>query len=210
MKRSYILPLSLGLTSLFSSCNLHMREAREGDRQHADVEIVWDGSSDNPGKKPSKKPAKTPENGISGPESVSGTEIRKKYATTLKTTPDQIYNEKLYSCIDGWLGVKYKWGGNDKTGVDCSGFTNAVYREVYNYQLKRSAYDIIKECKEIDKKELSEGDLVFFDISSKNSHVGIYLANNKFVHASTSKGVMISDINEAYWTKYWGRAARIK
>lgn len=207
MKKGYFLPLFVGATALFSSCNLHMREAREGDRNSQnDVEIVWDGSSD--GNKPTKKPTQRPDK--NGPESIPSSDLRKKYATQLKITPDQIYNEKLYSCIDGWIGVKYKWGGNDKSGVDCSGFTNAVYREVYNYQLKRSAYDIIKECAEINKPDLAEGDLVFFDISSKNSHIGIYLANNKFVHASTSKGVMISDINEAYWTKYWGRAARIK
>lgn len=204
MKRGPILPLLLSATALFSSCNLHMREAREGDRNANNVDISWDEANEKPEKKNSTPPpTKTP-------PVHTDLNIVNKYAQELKTTPDNIYNEKLYKCIDGWIGVKYKWGGNDKSGVDCSGFTGAVYREVYNYQLKRSAYDIIKECDEIQKNRLMEGDLVFFDISSKNSHVGIYLANHKFVHASTSKGVMISDIDEAYWTKYWGRAARIK
>lgn len=204
MKKGHILVATVLMLGL-SACNLHMREAREGDRNaQNDVEIVWDGSSEGSPKKPVKKPVND------SPGSIPSSEVRTKYANQLKVTPDQIYNEKLYQCIDGWIGVKYKWGGNDKSGVDCSGFTNAVYKEVYHYQLKRSAYDIIKECEEINKPDLAEGDLVFFDISSKNSHVGIYLANNKFVHASTSRGVMISDITETYWTKYWGRAARIK
>lgn len=137
-------------------------------------------------------------------------EIIINYAEKLKTTPDKLYNEKLYQFIDEWIGVKYKWGGMDKNGVDCSGFANVVYKSVYDYQLKRSAYDIVKDCDEIKKDDLMEGDFVFFDISSKNSHIGIYLSNNKFVHASTSKGVIISDLNDAYWLKYWGRAGRIK
>ena len=143
-------------------------------------------------------------------EKSSPETIMVKYAALLNTSSEKLYNAKLYSYIDQWMGIKYKWGGMDKDGVDCSGFVNLVYKNVYNYQLKRSGFDIAKECNEIEKNNLMEGDLVFFDISSKNSHMGIYLANNKFVHASSSKGVIISDLNENYWIKYWGRAARTK
>jgi len=184
-------------TLLLASCNLHNREARDGQRE-VNHEVITVDESDG-------KPVKE-ETVYYNP---SASEIVNKYAAQLKVAPDKLYNQKLYEAIDGWIGVKYKWGGNDKNGVDCSGFACAIYKNVYEYQLKRSGYDIAKDCKEVQKEELMEGDLVFFDISSKNSHVGIYLANGKFVHASSSKGVMISDLSESYWTKYWGRGARI-
>ena len=173
------------ITLVLDSCKIHNQVSNNNIHDKTDSLII-----SHPNKNPSA--------------------IQIKYAEILKTTPEHLYNQQLYAFIDEWMGVKYKWGGMDKNGVDCSGFANVLYKEVYQYSLKRSAYDIIKDCNEIDKNQIMEGDFVFFDISSKNSHIGIYLANNKFVHASTSKGVMISDLNESYWLKYWGRAARIK
>ena len=108
------------------------------------------------------------------------------------------------------MGVPYKWAGNDKIGIDCSAFVNQVYLHVYKKQLERSAKDIINECEPIKKEELKEGDLVFFDISGANSHIGVFFENSKFIHASSSKGVIISDLNQSYWIKYWGRAGRVK
>jgi len=136
--------------------------------------------------------------------------IKTKYAAQLGISESEIGNIYLYEYIDSWIGVPYKWAGNTKEGVDCSGFICAVYKDIYAKQLKRSATDIVKECGSVEKDELKEGDLVFFDISSANSHVGIYLANNKFIHASSSKGVMISDLTHAYYIKYWGRGGRVK
>lgn len=133
-----------------------------------------------------------------------------KYAVELGVKPEELIAANLYEFIDTWLGTPYKYGGNTKEGIDCSGFVNAVYLSIYKIQLKRSATEIVNQCNIIDKKELKEGDLVFFDISGKNSHIGIYLVNNKFIHASSSKGVMISDLNQTYWVKYWGRAGRFK
>lgn len=133
-----------------------------------------------------------------------------KYAVELGVKPEELIAANLYEFIDTWIGTPYKYGGNTKDGIDCSGFVNAVYLSIYKIQLKRSATEIVNQCNIIDKTELKEGDLVFFDISGKNSHIGIYLVNNKFIHASSSKGVMISDLNQTYWIKYWGRAGRLK
>jgi lipoprotein Spr len=133
-----------------------------------------------------------------------------KYALQIGVKAEDLENGYLYQFIDGWMGVPYKWAGNDKNGIDCSGFVNQVYLNVYKKQLERSAKDIINECEEIKKEELKEGDLVFFDISGANSHIGVFLENSKFIHASSSKGVMISDLNQSYWVKYWGRAGRVK
>lgn len=121
-----------------------------------------------------------------------------------------ITNTSLKKEVDQWLGVPYKYGGSSKQGVDCSGFCGNVFKNVYNINLGRSAQDIFDQSKPVSRSALKEGDLVFFKInSSRVSHVGIYLADNKFVHASTSRGVMISDLGEAYWTKYYFASGRV-
>lgn len=121
-----------------------------------------------------------------------------------------IANTSLKKEVDQWLGVPYKYGGTTKQGVDCSGFCGNVFKNVYQVTLGRSAQDIYDQSKPVARTGLKEGDLVFFKInSSRVSHVGIYLSDNKFVHASTSRGVMISDLGEAYWTKYYFASGRV-
>lgn len=134
----------------------------------------------------------------------------KKYAEILNVPVDQISNSKLYSFIDEWYGVPYKYGGCNKKGIDCSNFTATLYKDIYNKSVSGSSSSIYKQCKVISIKDLKEGDLVFFKIEKDEvSHVGIYLQNNKFVHATTKKGVMINDLNENYYKKYFFKAGRI-
>jgi cell wall-associated NlpC family hydrolase len=122
-----------------------------------------------------------------------------------------IENKKLYVFIDSWYGTKYKYGGITKAGIDCSGFCNVLYSEVYNKPIKRTTADIAKEITKVKKSSLREGDFVFFNISKKkNAHVGIYLANNKFVHASSSKGVIISSLDNPYYIQTFNKGGRIK
>lgn len=130
------------------------------------------------------------------------TQIKNKYANLLNTSKDEITNVKLYSFIDDWYGTTYKYGGMAKTGVDCSGFCNVLYGQVYKQQIDRTTRDLSKKINKVNKTSLKEGDLVFFTISGKkNSHVGIYLKNNMFVHASSSKGVVISSLENPYYKK---------
>lgn len=120
----------------------------------------------------------------------------------LETQTSEINNKKLYSFIDEWSGTKYKYGGTSKDGVDCSGFCSILYHNVYNKEIQRSTSDLSKAIIKKEKNKLKEGDLVFFNISGKmNSHVGVYLKNNMFVHASTSKGVIISSLDNPYYIK---------
>lgn len=123
----------------------------------------------------------------------------------------EIKNKKLYSFICDWYGTPYKYGGCDKSGTDCSCFTDNLYSAVYQKKLPRSATDMAKDCDKISSGSVKEGDLVFFKInSSEVSHVGVVLKNNKFVHATTSKGVVINDINETYYKKYFYCYGKIK
>jgi len=116
-----------------------------------------------------------------------------------------------------WLGVPYKYGGNTKSGVDCSGFTTAIYKTVYNKKLHRRSVDqYTEDCRKVSRTGLASGDLVFFVTSSdsksaKNiNHVGIYLKGSKFIHASTSRGVVVDDLNSTYYVKNWVAGGHVK
>lgn len=137
--------------------------------------------------------------------------IKKKYAEKLAVSESDIKNEKLYQFINDWYGVKYKYGGKDKAGIDCSGLTAALYLAVYKKTISSNTKDLVSEVKKIKESDLKEGDLVFFNTNGKSiSHVGVYLQNHKFVHASTKKGVMISDMNEPYFKQTYVSSGRVK
>ncbi len=134
-----------------------------------------------------------------------------KYAQMMDVVPYQISNLNLYSFIDEWYGVRYRMGGMSKAGIDCSAFVQKLYSYVFNVNVVRTAASQFVSSMPIrEKSELKEGDLVFFKIkSSRISHVGVYLQNNKFVHSSSSKGVMISSLDDNYWSKYYAVGGRI-
>jgi lipoprotein Spr len=143
-------------------------------------------------------------------EAVESSVTQKKFSALLNVPAEKLSNSALYSFIEEWYGVPYKYGGNNKKGIDCSNFTAALFKKVYDKTVTGSSASLFDQCKVIPKKELKEGDLVFFKIENKNvSHVGIYLQNNKFVHATTKKGVMIDDLDEDYYKKYFYKAGRL-
>lgn len=123
-------------------------------------------------------------------------------------------NIPLYAEASLWLGVPYRYGGNTKAGSDCSGFVVQVYRRVYGKRLERSSDDQAKkDVQKVGKGGLKPGDLVFFRTSSKSKkidHVGIFLKDGYFVHASTSKGVIVSSLDEDYYKKTWQKGGRVK
>lgn len=123
-------------------------------------------------------------------------------------------NKTLYKEIKSWLGTPYSGGGHTKqVGTDCSGFVMELYLTVYNMRLeRRGGLQFYNNCEPIDKEALREGDLVFFNNGQggKISHVGIYLKDNKFAHASSSRGVVISDLSENYYVKHFFAAGRVK
>ncbi|MEI6019962.1 MAG: C40 family peptidase [Bacteroidota bacterium] len=133
--------------------------------------------------------------------------IQEKLGVGLK----EIHHDKLLSFVNDWYGVPYKFGGCKKEGVDCSCFVCMLYETVYQTTLNRTAGEMFKGCAQISANEARQGDLFFFKINGdKISHVGVCLKHNFFVHASTSKGVMINSIEEAYYKKYFFCAGRIK
>ena len=133
-----------------------------------------------------------------------------KYAAMIGIPADDLKNKKLVHFLDNWYGVPYKYGSADKHGIDCSHLACKVMSEVYSKKIAGTAGDIEKASEHIKANKLKEGDLVFFKIESKNvSHIGVYVANNHFIHASSKRGVVISDLNEPYYKKYYYSAGRI-
>jgi len=101
-------------------------------------------------------------------------------------------------------------GGFTNDCIDCSAFTQIILKDVYQVTLPRTSQEQYNACEKIELEDLREGDLVFFNTSGNDvSHVGVYLLNNKFVHAATSGGVMISDLNEKYWQPKFRGAGRV-
>ena len=143
-------------------------------------------------------------------EIESASDVQFKYAVLMNTEVESLPSKQLLESVDEWYGVRYRTGGNTKSGVDCSGFTVAVYSAVFGIMLPRVSRDQHRISRKISTTELQQGDLVFFNTNGRGvSHVGIYLGNNKFIHASVSKGVMVNDLFEPYYLKRYIGAGRI-
>ena len=129
--------------------------------------------------------------------------LQLKYSIKIDVAVEELNNIPLLTKIDEWWGTPYCLGGSSKGCIDCSFFTLDVMKSTYNINLKRTAAEQYEQSEKIDWADLKEGDLIFFKTEGRKNitHVGIYLTNNKFAHASTSQGVTISDLTESYWQK---------
>jgi cell wall-associated NlpC family hydrolase len=127
---------------------------------------------------------------------------------------DDDRNMPLYAEVSQWLGVPYRHAGLSRKGLDCSGFTYLIYQKVYDKKLPRSTADLAKmKMFDVSKENLQAGDLVFFSTSKNHSrinHVGIYLKDGNFIHASTSRGVIVSHLDEGYYDRTWKKGGRVK
>ncbi len=130
-------------------------------------------------------------------------------SSTKVAKQEETVEQKLTKQYNQYKGTKYKYGGIDRRGFDCSGFTQKVYENAFQIKLPRTTEGIEKVGKKVSKNKLKPGDLVFFKPSRKYKHVGIYMGDDFFIHSSTSKGVIKSDINNVYWDKKYKYAKRI-
>lgn len=142
-------------------------------------------------------------------EIESASAVQLKYAVLLKTEVEYLPSKTLLEAADEYYGVRYRVGGNGKTGIDCSGFTCAVFSAAYGLALPRVSKEQYRLSRKISTAELQEGDLVFFNTRGSGvSHVGVYLGNNKFIHATVHGGVMVNDLFEPYYLKRYLGAGR--
>ncbi|MEZ4694378.1 MAG: NlpC/P60 family protein [Aliarcobacter sp.] len=131
------------------------------------------------------------------------------YTTNKYISKKTTINDNLYDFYSEWEGVRYKMGGESKKGIDCSAFIQKAFKEKFAMEMPRTTTLQSKMGKEISKNELEMGDLVFFRINKRLNHVGIYIEDGKFMHASTSSGVTISDLNSEYFLKRYWKAQRV-
>lgn len=139
-----------------------------------------------------------------------GKEIAEKYALLMGVKRSDIQNGRLYNFIDEWYGAPYRFGGMGKDGVDCSGFVFLLQLQVYDQPVPRTCAMQAGVISRKYEDELQEGDLVFFDFDGKQfSHVGVYLQNGYFVHASTRKGVIIARLHDNGIYKFFSAAGSV-
>jgi lipoprotein Spr len=155
---------------------------------------------------PPAAPAKT-----NAPAYDAAFSLPNKYANLLGVAPSSLTNLPLLTQMEKWFGTQYCFGGSTDSCIDCSSFTQVILRDVYNIKIPRNSQQQFDASNKIEKENLKEGDLVFFNTVSASmiiTHVGVYVCNNKFVHASTSKGVTINDLSEKYYAKAYRGAGR--
>jgi cell wall-associated NlpC family hydrolase len=141
----------------------------------------------------------------------------------ITSVASQLANTVTSSVVDGTeslinnamqlIGVRYRWGGNTpQSGLDCSGFVRYVFNDTFGFLLPRKSAQMSQVGLEIRKDELRPGDLVFFNtMRHAFSHVGIYVGDNKFIHApSKGKSIRVDDMTKAYWEKRYNGARRME
>ncbi|QPB43131.1 NlpC/P60 family protein [Rodentibacter haemolyticus] len=117
-----------------------------------------------------------------------------------------IGDKALAGVYNEWVGTRYRMGGTNKRGIDCSAFMQTAFWSAYGIELPRSTAEQRHLGRKISKQELQKGDLVFF---RGNNHVGVYIGNNQFMHVSSSQGVTISSLSENYWARTYTQSRRI-
>lgn len=143
-------------------------------------------------------------------ENIIDENARGYYSQVLGYTIQRMQNHSLFETISNWLGTPYSYSGNSRHGIDCSGFVKMLYDKVYQISLSGNSADLSGKVVLSKKSDLKEGDLVFFKIRKKRiSHVGVYLGQNKFAHASTRNGVIVSDLDEPYYRKYFVKGGKV-
>ncbi len=146
--------------------------------------------------------------GCTGPGVKPPSTLTAPQANSTPLTPEQQRVGLLYALHRQWRGTPYLYGGASQEGIDCSALIQLGYRQKFNQELPRTTEDMITLGEAVPHEELSAGDLVFFKTGPFSRHAGIYIENGRFLHASSSKGVIISSLRNAYWKLHYWTARR--
>lgn len=127
-----------------------------------------------------------------------------------ESAPGSVKADKLWQVFERYQGAPYHYGGTTGRGFDCSGFITTAYRESLGQQLPRTTSLMLRHGEAVSPGNIEPGDIVFFRIAGKEQHAGIYMGDNRFIHASTSSGVIMSDLNGYYWRDRFSQARRFE
>ncbi len=116
---------------------------------------------------------------------------------------------RIMSEFAQWRGTDYRWGGDSRNGIDCSAFTRRIIASVIHRRLPRTAQEQSRMGQKVSQRELKVGDLVFFKMEPNVHHVGVYIGNDSFIHASSSQGVTMSHLSNQYWQAHYLTARRV-
>lgn len=119
-----------------------------------------------------------------------------------------LVRQALLAQHDRWMGTPYRLGGTSRHGIDCSALVQNVFAETFQLNLPRTTRKQVREGRRITRDELAPGDLVFFRPTGVYHHVGIYIGEGRFLHAASSRGVMISRLDNRYWRRHYWQARR--
>lgn len=125
---------------------------------------------------------------------------------------DPVIADKLVAKARKWIGTPYRHGGKSRKGTDCSGMVMVIFEEVADVKLPRDSRSQRKFCRDVPRDAIQTGDLVFFDTAKNGNigHVGLYIGNGEMIHASASRGVMVSNLDESYWRRHYAAAGRVE
>jgi len=125
-----------------------------------------------------------------------------------ESAPGSEKAEKLWQAFERYEGTPYQYGGTTARGFDCSGFITTAFREGLGQQLPRTTSQMLRYGDVVHPRDVRPGDIVFFRIAGKDQHAGIYMGDDRFIHASTSSGVIMSELNGYYWKDRFSGARR--
>jgi hypothetical protein len=143
------------------------------------------------------------------PDSLCRPEVLRQLMGDLPIEVDCVLRPEIYAMLPKWSKYPYQYAGRNSLGIDCSGLVCEIQRTIYGRSYQSGSKEIYSQLKHIQRHELMEGDMVFFKIrKNRISHIGLYLGSNKFLHATTKAGVIISDLDEPYYRKRYFGAGR--
>ena len=142
---------------------------------------------------------------------ISVSSCAQRYQSKRYSVRRQIETGSLLQAAEYWLKTPYRYGGNNERGIDCSGLVCAIYREVYGLELPRSTRSQRHLGSSVRISHIRPGDLLFFRMKKGPvNHVGVYLGGNEFIHASSSRGVVISSLRDSYYRDRLSTARRVR
>lgn len=128
---------------------------------------------------------------------------------TEQTWTSSSAESRLHSAAGTWKGAPHEWGGSSPNGVDCSGLVQSIFADEFQLSVPRTTKQQARVGRVVSRSDLKPGDLVFFRIAQKKRHVGIYLSDGEFLHASSSEGVTVSPLDRSYWSDRWWQGRRL-